>query len=323
MAQLGETLKAARENQGLSLDEVEQATHIRRHLLQALEENKTDVFPSPVIARGLIRNYAKFLKLDPVEALTMYDGKGRIPVKGQRVAQDGIEFMNLSMAPRSYFNMELIIGVVLGFLVVSGVWYLANGTLLEAPAITATPTNTPRTEGITEDSALLLPTTTPLPTNTPTALPPTGTPTPVIYSGVTVELSVLESSWVQILVDDNKIFEGILEIGDTPSWTGEQRVAIRAGNGGGIEVIVNGINRGVMGAQGQVVDQIWEKVEDPSSTNTSPDSEPTGQLPQFNEPPTTATATFAAPTVQATPAEEGAAESPTQEDAVVEATPEG
>lgn len=285
MAQLGETLKAAREQQGLTLADVEAATHIRRHLLQALEENKTELFPSPVIARGLIRNYAKFLKLDPVEALTLYDGKGRIPVKGQRAAQDGIEFMNLSMAPRSYFNVELLIGVVLGFLVVGGVWYLANGALLSPPAITATPTHTPRAEGITEDSALLLPTTTPLPTNTPTPLPPTATPTPIIYSGVTVELSVLEPSWVQILADDEKIFEGIVEVGDNPSWTGEERVAIRAGNGGGVEVIVNGINRGLMGAEGQVVDQIWEKVEDPSAVPT----EATRQSPEFSEPPSTGT----------------------------------
>lgn len=310
MAQLGETLKAAREAQGLTLDEVEQATRIRQHLLQALEENKADTFPSPVIARGLIRNYAKFLKLDPVEALTLYDGKGRIPVKGQRLTQDGIEFMNLSMAPRSYFNMELLIGVVLGFLVVGGVWYLANGALLSPPNITATPTNTPRAEGITEDSALLLPTTTPPPTNTPTALPPTSTPTPLIYSGVTVQLSILESSWVQILADDTKVFEGILEVGDSPNWTGEHRVAIRAGNGGGVEVIVNGVNRGVMGAQGQVVDQIWEKVEDPADASSEPD--PTRQFPQFSEPPTTGT-----------PSAESTTESTPSEEATVEATPEG
>ena len=291
MAQLGEMLKAARENQGLSLDEVEQVTHIRRHLLQALEENKTDAFPSPVIARGLIRNYAKFLNLDPVEALTLYDGKGRIPVKGQRAAQDGIEFMNLSMAPRSYFNVELLIGVVLGFLVVGGVWYVANGALVQPPTIIATPTSTPRAEGITEDSALLLPTTTPPPTSTPTPLPPTGTPTPIIYTGVTVELSILESSWVQISVDDEITFEGILEVGDMPSWTGEKRVAIRAGNGGGVEVTVNGINRGVMGEPGQIVPQVWEKVEDPADIPTP--TEPSSETPQFSQPTSTGTPTSA------------------------------
>ncbi|MBE7557183.1 MAG: DUF4115 domain-containing protein [Anaerolineales bacterium] len=133
------------------------------------------------------------------------------------------------------------------------------------------PTKTPGAAGLGEDAALLLPTVTPLPTSTPTPLPPTDTPTPIIYGGVTVELQLKQPSWIQILVDDVKTFEGILQPGESKNWTGQRRVAIRAGNAGGVEVIVNGINRGVMGGEGQVVDQIWEKVDDPSVLTPQPD----------------------------------------------------
>lgn len=313
MAQLGEILRAAREEQRLTLDEVATATHIRRHLIEALEENNFDAFPSPVITRGLIRNYAKFLKIDPIEALTLYDGKGRVPVKGQRLTEKGIEFMNLSMTPRSYINWELIIGIAAGFLVVAGLWYMAYGTIIQPGVITATPTRTPRAEGITEESALILPTSTPLPTNTPTPLPPTSTPTPIIYSGVTVELVLKQSSWVQILADDEKVFEGILQPGDNQSWTGERRVAIRAGNGGGVEVIVNGVNRGLMGNQGQVVDQIWEKVDSPSELPAEP-SPTISPFPTFSEPPLAGTPT---------PQQDSELESLPIEDAALGATPEG
>ena len=275
MTQLGEMLKAAREEQQLSLEQVEIDTHIRRHLLEALEEDNMTLFSSPVVTRGLIRNYAKYLNLDPVEALTLYDGNGIVPVKGQRLTPNGIEFMNLSMAPRPFISSDLVIGLLLFFLVLGGGGYLAYTTVLQ-PGFASTPTPAPRVEAITADSALLLPTVTPAPTETPTPLPPTDTPTPIIYGGVNVELVIKQPSWIQILTDDVKVFEGFLQPGESRNWTGQQRVAIRAGNAGGVEVIVNGVNRGPMGAEGQVVDQIWEKVDDP--TILTPQPEQTGEV---------------------------------------------
>jgi cytoskeleton protein RodZ len=269
VTKLGEMLKSAREAQGLSLEDAAQATHIRQHLLLAMEAENFKKFPSPVIARGMIRNYAKFLRLDPIEALTLYDGNGMVPVKGQRLTSDGIEFMNLTMAPRPLINWDFIIGSLLFLLVVGGAGYLAYGAIIQ-PGVTPTPTKTPPAEALGEDAALLLPTATPLPTDTPTALPPTDTPTPIIYGGVTVELVINESSWIQILTDDTKAFEGVLQAGEQRNWTGQRRVAIRAGNAGGVEVIVNGVSRGVMGQAGQVVDQIWEKVDDPTTLTPQP-----------------------------------------------------
>lgn len=278
MTQLGDMLKAAREEKNLSLRDVANSIHIRQHLLEALEANNFDAFPSPVVARGLIRNYANYLGLNPIEALTLYDGNGIVPVKGQRLTPNGIEFMNLSMTSRRYVNWELIIGFLLAFVVVGAGGYLAYGSIIQ-PIATATPTKTPRATGISQDSALLLPTVTPLPTNTPTPLPPTPTPTPVVFTGVNVELVIRQASWVQILADDAKVFEGILQPDTTHSWQGERRVAIRAGNGGGVEVIVNGQNKGLMGAEGQVVDQIWEKIDNPAAL-PSPTATATGQPAQ-------------------------------------------
>jgi len=286
VTQLGEMLKAAREEHNLTLEEVEKAIHIRRHLLEALEENNFKELPSPVVARGLIRNYAKYLKLDPVEALTLYDGNGVVTVKGQRLTPDGIEFMNLTMTSRRSINWEFIFGVLLFLLIIGAGGYLAYGAVVQ-PIATPTPTKTPRATGVSNDSALLLPTVTPPPTNTPTPLPPTDTPTPEIITGVNVELVIRQASWVQILADDVKVFEGILQPNTTRSWSGQRRVAIRAGNGGGVEVIVNGDNKGLMGAEGQVVDQIWEKVDDPAAL--PPESPATEEPNIFSEPTPTGT----------------------------------
>jgi cytoskeletal protein RodZ len=248
-------LRAARKEKNLSLEQVEDAIHIRQHLLVALEEDNLDEFPSPVVTRGMIHNYANFLGLDPIAALTLYDGNGVVPVKGQRLTPDGIEFMDLSMSSGRFVNWELIIGVLFFMLVIGAGGYLIYEAVAQPPETAATPLATFAAEGNTEDTALLLPTVTPVPTDTPTPLPPTATATPLIYTGVNVDLVIRQPSWVQILSDDVKVFEGILQPNTTRSWSGQKRVAIRA----------------------QVVDQIWEKVDNPSAlpTEPGPDEEPT------------------------------------------------
>ncbi len=66
---IGEQLRKARLERKLSLDEVARATHIRAHYLAALEKNDFASLPSPAQARGFLRAYAGFLKLDAEEML--------------------------------------------------------------------------------------------------------------------------------------------------------------------------------------------------------------------------------------------------------------
>jgi cytoskeleton protein RodZ len=61
---IGQRLKAEREEQRLTLEKVFQATRIRVQYLEALEEDDFSVMPSPVQARGYLRNYAEYLGFD-------------------------------------------------------------------------------------------------------------------------------------------------------------------------------------------------------------------------------------------------------------------
>jgi cytoskeletal protein RodZ len=61
---IGQRLKVEREEQRLTLEKVFEATRIRLQYLQALEADDLSVMPSPVQARGYLRNYAEFLGLD-------------------------------------------------------------------------------------------------------------------------------------------------------------------------------------------------------------------------------------------------------------------
>ena len=61
---IGQRLKVEREEQRLTLEKVFEATRIRVQYLQALEEDDLTLMPSPVQARGYLRNYAEYLGFD-------------------------------------------------------------------------------------------------------------------------------------------------------------------------------------------------------------------------------------------------------------------
>lgn len=88
MKTVGEILKKVRREQEITLSEVEKATKIRLHYLQALENDEYDKLPSATSTRGFIKNYAEFLGLASPPLLAIFrrdfsqDGQGRIIPQG-------------------------------------------------------------------------------------------------------------------------------------------------------------------------------------------------------------------------------------------------
>jgi cytoskeletal protein RodZ len=238
------------------MDDVEGSTRIKRPFLEALEAEDFDQLPDRVSARGFLRNYASVLKLDVDYALELFDKETGHEATGRAErAGDEVKLTSIPLTPPSGFSPDLLIGLLMITALVGIILLFVYQRYL-VPLETASPDALllPSSE-----AALALPTPTPLPTDTPT---PTITPTPLYYTGVTVELVITDESWVQVLVDEAKTYEGILQVGEKRHWTGDRQVAVRAGNAGGVEIIVNGESMGLMGQPGQVVDQVWEKLED-------------------------------------------------------------
>ena len=58
---VGKILREQREAKGLTFEDVESSTSIRRSYIEAIENGKYDKLPGLVYARGFVRNYADFL----------------------------------------------------------------------------------------------------------------------------------------------------------------------------------------------------------------------------------------------------------------------
>lgn len=70
---LGAFLKEARLSQGLDLAAVANETRVNLKNLVALEEDDRARLPADVFSRGFVRIYAAYLKLDPQEAIRLYE----------------------------------------------------------------------------------------------------------------------------------------------------------------------------------------------------------------------------------------------------------
>ena len=75
---IGEVLRLARINQGLSLEELQRKTDIQLDMLEALESDDFDKLPSPFYARSFLRKYAWAVELDESIVLEAYDSGSMI-----------------------------------------------------------------------------------------------------------------------------------------------------------------------------------------------------------------------------------------------------
>ena len=75
---IGEVLRLARINQGLSLDELQKKTAIQLDMLEAMETDDFDQLPSPFYARSFLRKYAWAVELDERIVLDAYDSGSMI-----------------------------------------------------------------------------------------------------------------------------------------------------------------------------------------------------------------------------------------------------
>ncbi|MBV8085785.1 MAG: helix-turn-helix domain-containing protein [Chloroflexi bacterium] len=243
MGQLGETLRQAREDKGVSLTQAEAATMIRRAYLQALEDDEHAVLPGAVYIKGFLRNYATYLGLDAGNVLSLYHREYR-DVSQDIVAPATIKPRGTSQLVTGGTLAGALLIVVLSIFSVY-IYRQVQAFRLAQPAAAAealvpTPTPIPATP---IGAAAVAASSTPAPQPTPTPVP----------SGAEVTAKVSQDAWMQVMVDGQPSFEGTLKAGQSQTWKGKGDVFLWVGNAGGVSVVFNGQDIGTLGAKGEIV----------------------------------------------------------------------
>ena len=84
---VGRELAAAREAQGLALADVAQQLKFAPRQLEALEQEHFAALPGATFAKGMVRSYARLLKLDPEPLLQRVAGHFEVPDSNRLAAR--------------------------------------------------------------------------------------------------------------------------------------------------------------------------------------------------------------------------------------------
>ena len=119
----GSVLRRTREARGQSIADVVQVIRFSAHQIAALERDDYASLPGATSVRGLVRNYAKFLKLDATPLLAQLEPAVPVPEADVRPPSNMGEAEQSSIAQRVPRSV-VVIGVVLVLLALAGYGYL-------------------------------------------------------------------------------------------------------------------------------------------------------------------------------------------------------
>ncbi|GGA34631.1 XRE family transcriptional regulator [Kroppenstedtia guangzhouensis] len=145
MAKPTDRLRQAREEAGLTMEDVQDRTNIQIRYLQAMEKGDFSLLPGKYYTRAFLRNYAEFLHLDPTPMIHQFEEfqseadssplteeKKPSPVlsRKERYAADKAEEKKSSLLVRKLLSMFAIPKK-------GSVWLLVIGLILLIPAVIA------------------------------------------------------------------------------------------------------------------------------------------------------------------------------------------
>lgn len=234
MEKVGAILRAARQEKGITLREVEEATKIRLRYLDALEKGDYDQIPGRVYALGFVRNYARFLGLDAQALIKQFKEEYPPEEDNYQTEESSLASTGLTTRKRARW---LLVPVVIALL--WGFNWLYNHL---RPSLKQPPPPPPVMEPAPENPA----------PQQPATQPPPVTPPPRA-EGVEVQFKASGNCWVGVTIDGKNDFNGTLKSGEDRVFQGKEKITVTLGSAGAVAITVNGQVQPSLGRVGDVV----------------------------------------------------------------------
>jgi cytoskeletal protein RodZ len=255
---LGDSLRRARSDRGLSLADLEARTKIRAKYLAALEDERFEDLPPLPFARGFLHALARELDLDidPL-ARRLEDAMARTAAPSIQSWRrlDGavvpaIQPSRLRRLAGTVVVVTLVVGGALTVYFAQQLRRLSEPATLPVPPEVSTPVAAPAAAPPVEPTPGVVPPA-PQPRDPRASGPPD--------AGVTVEVIASGRSWIRVAADDQGVFEGFMSAGEVRRWEARATITMRVGNAGAISVHANGRALGTLGRPGEVVDRTFSR----------------------------------------------------------------
>src|SRR5215218_943985 len=135
VATVGQRLRAAREEKGISLEDIAAQTRIPQRHLESIENADWDALPAPTYTTGFAKSYASAVGLDRTEI----GDQLRAEMGGQRFTANAIETFEPA-DPRRTMPKGLVIGTIVGLVVLVALMsWLSNRSLDQSDEVANVP----------------------------------------------------------------------------------------------------------------------------------------------------------------------------------------
>jgi len=268
---IGRLLEHKRKEQGLSLEEVEQATKIRKRYLTGLEREDYAMLPDAVYARGFLKTYANYLGLDG-DAFVRQLKSTRKPRRERGIdyntrpesdfGQPVMSPSGLSGTRKRKISTSAIVTLLVALLVLAAVigtlYFVGRGVQASREDTPATPPrqeqqNVADRERATEngkakeDGGRVQ-------GKADAGVKAAGAEQNVAPDTLQVAIDVKERrSWILIRADGTTAYEQIAQPGFSQTFEAERELYIKSGDAGAVKVEINGQNVGALGPAYEIV----------------------------------------------------------------------
>jgi cytoskeleton protein RodZ len=271
MGSFGERMRREREMRGIKLEEITESTKISKRNLLALEDEHFDRLPGGIFNKGFVRAYARFLGLDEDQAVqdfliasADYDQPLALQPPGSETS-----VVKPPVIPSEASEKRKDLAWVLAALLVlsaggSGWYYLNYGRMPLAPnqasagappargvvpAQVPLPVSAAKGSGDKPASAARSAGVSPeLKSNSASVTGPAGT----VQRAVVLAIKANQPTWVSMTVDGKPYMAETMAAGNERTIEARERIVLRTGNAGGLEVSYNGQPAAPAGRDGQV-----------------------------------------------------------------------
>jgi cytoskeleton protein RodZ len=235
----GFVLRRAREARGQSIADVVQVIRFSVRQIEALERDDYASLPGPTAVRGMVRNYAKFLKLDAAPLLAQLDPSVPVPEADVRPPTNMGEAERTTIIDRVPLRF-VAIGATALLLALAGFWY---SSVAGDSGLTSLVRDTSGSSGVVEPNSAVAPAVVPVAAPVPAVVAETvpvnagDASSPPPSGGLRIEFD--DRSWIEIRDATQKIvFVGEYPAGTRQNVEGKAPFQVWIGKASGVRVFM-------------------------------------------------------------------------------------
>ncbi len=249
LEKIGHVLKTAREERGLTIEQVSRALFIRKTMITALESGNWERLPHPVYVKGYINQYAAYVNMTETVQAEFATKEEAVPAEEKTSGASAREKTARKWEPKKWHPGKkaaaaaFMAAVVVAFMVFLNTDRMPQQASRQAArpaqAVTSAAPSAPAAPSVYQTVAA-------------TDASDEGQGDKRILEMKKLMIACQERTWVRIMIDDSEKKEFMMNPEEVVVLNAKDKFDLLIGNAGGVKLFYNGKDVGFTGETGEV-----------------------------------------------------------------------